>query len=204
LNAANLELNCAHLTEQWSSDEPLEDLWKRISVIHTSVAVAGGNPITDGSTIELTLEALQKSGVYDHAITPWYDKDATDHTWANFMLHFTKHEKERHRKLTARTTGFHGANIAKTPVTPEKAPAPFPPINAYVAKASPASYDSNNITLYYCWTHGLSHTAGHTSHTCENKAEDHQDAATLDNRMGSVNKIAFGHSGKARQVKTKA
>jgi hypothetical protein len=194
LNAANLKLNRARLTEQWSPDEPLEDLWKRIRVIR-SVATAGGNPITDGSTIELTLKALQKAGVYDHAITTWYDKDEIDHTWPNFMLHFTKHEKERHRKLTARSAGFHGANNAKTPVTPEKAAAPSPPLVAYVAQEGPASFDSNNITLYYCWTHGLSRTAGHTSHTCENKADNHQDSATLDNRMGGVNKIAFGRSG---------
>jgi hypothetical protein len=203
LTAADLELNRACLTEQWSPDEALEDLWKCIRVIH-SVTVAGSNAITDGATIELTLEALQKAGVYDHAITTWYDKDETDHTWGNFMLHFTKHEKERHRKLTARTAGFHGANLAKTPVTPEKAPAPSPPPNAYAATAGPASYDSNNITLYYCWTHGLSRTAGHTSHTCKNKADNHQDAATLDNRIGGVNNIAFGRSGKARQVKPKA
>jgi hypothetical protein len=142
LNAANLELNRARLTEQWSPDEPLEDLWKRICVIR-SVATAGGNPITAGSTIELTLEALQKAGIYNHAITTWYDKDETDHTWANFMLHFTKHEKERHRKLTARSAGFHGANIAKTPMTPKKAAAPSPPIVTYVAKEGPASFDSN-------------------------------------------------------------
>jgi hypothetical protein len=136
LNAANLKLNRTRLTEQWSPDEPLEDLWKRTRIIR-SVAVAGGNAITDGSTIELTLEDLRKAGVYDHAITMWYDKDETDHTWANFMLHFTKHEKERHRKLTARTAGFHGANLVKTPVTPEKIAALSPPQKRLLPRKAP-------------------------------------------------------------------
>jgi hypothetical protein len=79
LTLADLESNRTKLTEQWNPDEPLENLWKRIRIIR-SVAVAGGSAITDGSTIELTLEALQKAGVYDHAVTTWYDKDNIDHT----------------------------------------------------------------------------------------------------------------------------
>jgi hypothetical protein len=106
LNAADLETNRSKLIEQcWNPDDPLENLWKRIRIIR-SVATAGGSTITDGSTIKLTLESLLKAGVYDHAITTWYDKDEIDHTWANFMLHFTKHEKERHRKIV-KNDGTH-------------------------------------------------------------------------------------------------
>jgi hypothetical protein len=201
LTSADLETNRTKLTEQWNPDEPLENLWKRISDIR-GVATAGGSDINDGSTIELTLEALQKAGVYDHAITTWYDKDEIDHTWPNFMLHFTKHEKERHRKLTARTAGFHGANNA-TPVSPEHLPPPANTNegNAYRGTEGTPKFSSNSIELYYCWTHGLSRNAEHTSTNCKNKADNHQATATLDNRMGGVNRISFGRSGKARQNK---
>jgi hypothetical protein len=197
LTAADLENNRSKLTEQWNPDEPIEDLWKRIRVIR-SVATAGGTAITDGATIELTLDALQKAGVYDHAITTWYDKDTDDHTWPNFILHFNKHEKERHRKMTARAAGFHGANNAQAPVTDDEADQ-----QVNNATTQPTSFQSNNITLYYCWTHGLSRNADHTSSTCANKADHHHDNATVDNRMGGVNKISFGRSGKPRDNKKK-
>jgi hypothetical protein len=108
-------------------------------------------------TTTLTLEALQKAGVYDHATTMWYDKDETNHTWPNCVLHFTKHEKERHHKMTARAAGFHGANK----ITPKlkTAPKETPDGNAYGSNEDPAAFKSNNIELYYCWTHGLSRNA---------------------------------------------
>jgi hypothetical protein len=150
------------------------------------------------------LDALQKAGVYDHAITTWYDKDTTNHNWATFILHFNKHEKECHRKMTARAAGFHGANHTKTPVTPDKQPpSDNEPDQEANNATAPAGYQSNNITLYYCWTHGLSRNAEHTSHTCANKADNHQTTATVDNRMSGVNKISFGRSGKAREQKKK-
>jgi hypothetical protein len=147
------------------------------------------------------LGALQKAGVYDHATTTWYDKDETDDTWPDVMLHFTKHEKERHCKMTARAAGFHGAN--KITPEPQTAPKENPDGNAYGSKEDPSAFKSNSIELYYCWTHGLWRNSEHTSCKCERKAGNHQDNATLDNRMGGVNKISFGKSGKARQLNLK-
>jgi hypothetical protein len=155
LTAADLEANRSKLTEQWNADDPLEDLWKRIRIIR-GVAQAGGSIITDGATIELTLEALQKAGVYEHAVTTWYNKDEAEHTWPNFMLHFTKDEKEQHRKMTARAAGFHGANMAQTPDIPEPAPSPPPTVippnnNVYsgtqTAPTGTLAFNSNNNFL---------------------------------------------------------
>lgn len=41
--------------------------------------------------------------------------------------------------------------------------------------------------IHYCWSHGFSNNPRHTSSTCRNKKEGHQDAATKDNRMGGSN-----------------
>jgi hypothetical protein len=43
---------------------------------------------------------------------------------------------------------------------------------------------SKTPTRGYCWTHGSSKNGNHTSMTCKNKDAGHQDAATVDNKMG--------------------
>jgi hypothetical protein len=95
LHANDLEGNQQNLTDQFlNPDEPFKNIWKRIRII-CAVATAGGEAISDSATIELTLSALNKAGVYDHAIKNWYDKPEVDQTWDNFVLHFNKHEKQR-------------------------------------------------------------------------------------------------------------
>ena len=50
-----------------------------------------------------------------------------------------------------------------------------------------ASYN-RNVTNKYCWTHGA---CGNTFHKCNSKASGHQDAATLENRMGGSNAFSL-------------
>ena len=56
-------------------------------------------------------------------------------------------------------------------------------IEAHLA-ALGAKKDKEPKTKYYCWTHGLSISAAHTSATCRNKRAGHQDQATLANKLG--------------------
>jgi hypothetical protein len=58
-----------------------------------AIATQGGEPISDGTAIQLTLLALGKTGVHSHAIETWSNKDEANHTWENLQLHFNKHEK---------------------------------------------------------------------------------------------------------------
>jgi hypothetical protein len=127
LNANDLEADRHKLTDQWNPDKPFENIWKRIRII-CAVATAGGEAISDNVTIELTLSALNKAGVYDHAIENWYNKPEADQTWDNFVLYFNKHEKQRLRKLTAKAAVYHGANkaTAVTPPVPAAATVPLP------------------------------------------------------------------------------
>jgi hypothetical protein len=108
LTASDLEINRDHLTKARNPGEPIENLWKTIKIVR-AIATQGAEPISDGTTIQLTLCALGKTGVHSHAIETWYDKDDTNHTWPNFLLHFNKHEKTRISKLMAQAAGFHGA-----------------------------------------------------------------------------------------------
>jgi hypothetical protein len=198
LNANDLEANRHKLINQWNPGEPFENICKRIRIIR-AVATAGGETISNNVTIEPTLSALNKAGVYDHAIENWYDKPEVDQTWDNFVLHFNKHEKQRLRKLTAKAAGYHGANkaTAVTPPAPAPAPATVPPPGNRPPRPF---FSSNIIELFYCWSHGVSKNPEHTSGSCNSKGEGHHDDATINNREGGINKINFGRSGKQRRI----
>jgi hypothetical protein len=144
----------------------------------------------------LTLLALGKTGVHSHAIQTWFDKDEAGHTWANFQLHFNKHEKTWLNKLTAQAARFHSAQKGSSTVPTVNT---LPPA-AYQAGKSKGSYKSNGIPLFYCWSHGLSKNLEHTSRTCNYQSDGHRPDATIDNRPGGINKINIGRSGKPCRV----
>ena len=115
LTASDLERNRDKLTKAWNPDNPIKNLWKNIKIIQ-AIATQGTEPIADGTTIQLTLLALGKTGVHSHAIETWFNKDKADHTGTNFQVHFNKHEKTWLNKMMAQADGFHGAqNATHTP-----------------------------------------------------------------------------------------
>lgn len=173
MTAAEIEKNRQKLTEEINIDEPLSKLWAKILDVQS--AAPETEPISDSAAITLTIAVLEKTGVYETDITAWNNKSAADKTMANFRNHFNKANKERLRKLTAKTAGLHGANAAST--APRNVPAPYhhPTVGG--------------ATMAYCHTHGLSTNLAHTSATCTKKAEGHKDDATADNMMGGNRNI---------------
>jgi hypothetical protein len=181
LDAVTLETNRDRLKEQWNPDEPFENFWLHIKNVR-AVAASGEHPISDFHTMSLAQTALRQAGVYDHAISQWYDKLAADQTWTNFVLHFNHHEKKRKESLTAQNAGFHGANRATGLPPPHAPPALIPdapPTNAF------------HMSGYYCWSHGLSNVSQHTSATCNNKREGHIDDATAYDIKGGTQRFNF-------------
>jgi hypothetical protein len=79
-------------------------------------------------------------------------------------------------------------------VTPDASEQPNPALAAAIKQADTKSnYTCQDIPLYYyCWTHGLSKNKAHTIEWCTNPQEGHEKEATLENRLGGVNKINFG------------
>jgi hypothetical protein len=152
-------------------------------------------PITDGTTIELTLLALQTAGVYEHLIDTWNDKPTTEHTFANFKAHVNLQEKTRLKKLTAKAAGYHAANgIIQAP--PDLVEEPPPTIQGKAFAATPATHPTivvDKLELCYCWSHGLQKS--HTSATCKQPGEGHQKEATAINRLGGSTYFAFGRQG---------
>jgi hypothetical protein len=197
LTASDLKINQDKLTEAWNPDHPIENLWKNIK-ISQAIANQGGGPISNGTTIQLTLLALGKTGVHSHAIETWYNKDDAKHIWPNSLLHFNKHKKTCINKMTAQAARVHGAQNA-TRIPPDDQ------ANASAAQQVGKSkniFVSNGIPLFYCWTHSLSKTSQQTSKSGNNQSEGHCAKATIKNRFGGVNKISFSQSGKQRRVPT--
>ena len=109
-----------------------------------------------------------------------------------FKLHFEAGNKERERKLTARTAGYHGANAACVVITDTDEPVPE---TAAAAMQQNTATQGGNIRLesgklmYYCWSHGLGLNSRHTSASCQRQKEGHQVTATADNIMAGCNLI---------------
>jgi hypothetical protein len=145
----DLEVNRNKLATPWNPDEPIENLWLQIKHIR-SVATVGGEPLTNGTVMRLTLSALEKLG-YANPIKTWRDKPEADRAWANFVPHFEHGEKERGRLLTAANAGYHDANTAVTPDV-----AMSPPIRALASAATmPTQFQYNNCPLLILATAGL-------------------------------------------------
>ena len=197
-----LERNRAALSEAWNFDDPIEDLWAKLANIQR-VAILGNVPIPEITIVTLTLAMIEKTGLLATTTEKFRLRPVSEWTIALFKSEFQLGNKERIRRLTAGTAGFHGAHHAAAPptaVTPNNAsasaaavtPAPIP--NALAA--------SRHVTvkggkMYYCWTHGLGPHRNHTSATCHRKAEGHKDNATAFKMQGGNNTIA---SGRPRQL----
>ena len=177
-----LEINRNLLSADWNPDNPMEDLWNRIHEVQR-FAEAGNDPIPDTTAVRLTLPVLEKTGVFSLATEDWRKKDDAEWTLENFKTLFTKANKERRRKLTAQSAGFHGAHAANAATT-----ATVPPTDT----ATAYSMKSDGCTMYYCWSHGLGKNRSHTSLTCNRKGEGHKDNATVTNMMGGCNTIMRG------------
>jgi hypothetical protein len=182
------EQNRNRLSEEWNPDDPIENLWTRIADVRT-YATAAGQPIDEAEAIELTLAVLERTGVFTTAYDDWRKLDEATWTLALFMTTFTAANTERVRRLTIRTAGFHGANAA-VPATPSRQTA------SMIQQPVITSPGAGGTVIYYCWSHGYSKNAAHTSATCNNKREGHKNDANSEDRKGGNERMGVGRSSK--------
>ena len=189
----DLENNREKLKTAWNPDKPIETLWADVNAIR-QFAVAGDAEINDATTISLLLMMFDKSGLMGTACDKWRDKADANKTWANFRSHFTEENRRRVKRTTAAQAGFHGANLARLslnndPSPPKASNTSDESANAAKRNKSHAITTNDGVTMYYCWTHGLSTNKEHTSATCQNKAPGHCNDATVTNMQGGCNII---------------
>ena len=180
----DIEANRDKLSEPWNPDEPIESLWERITTVRY-YAEQAQEPITEATALRLTIAMFEKTGVLQDAIDIWRRKPTAQQTLVNFKEHFTTENKERIRKITSKTAGYHEANaVAGQPATTQQQ---LPPNNS---QNKTAAVVVDDIHFSYCWTHGLCRGKKHTSQTCRNPADGHQEDATITNMKGGCDRIS--------------
>ena len=168
-----LNENYARMNTAWNPPTPIEDLFTQLEE-GEKFATAGREDISPVAIVRMAYNLIEATGLFDLPCRDWRNKTDAEKTMDNFKDFFQKAEFDRRRNITSQSAGFHGAH--KATVTTPKAVAP-------VTTVAPTTSTS------YCWTHGTSKNAKHTSSTCENKAEGHQDDATSTDKKGGSTKI---------------
>lgn len=185
------ETNRKRLSEPFNIDLPIETLFTHVREIQLQAPAT--DPISDGAAIANTISVLEATGVFDNAISMWNSKSEAEKTMDQFHTFFFAQDKERRRKLTAKTAGFHGANAATAAPTHNITPPP--------GIAAPVIPDARvgTVNLYYCHTHGLTRNAQHNSATCTFKGPNHKDEATFANTMGGSNTFMQPKANRSRR-----
>jgi hypothetical protein len=178
ITADDLEANQERAKAPWNPNHPIEEVFEQL-LDAIDFAAAGEDPITNPTAVRMAVKIFEDSGVMDDAVKDWRKKAAADRTWANIQPFFHLANKERLRVVTANELGFANATQGQRPTE---------------VPATPAHTANNNNTggntgIYYCWTHGMTFSAAHTSATCAHKNEGHKDDATLRNMLGGKDRI---------------
>jgi hypothetical protein len=183
INVADLMENLERMQAPWHPDQGIDALFAQLK--HgREYAAAGNNPITDISAMSYGYANIEQTGLFEVACREWRLTPADAQTWANFEAKFRLADDDHGRTRTSHSAGYHRTNAATTPATiaPTATATPSNPAPRPVTRppAGPRPITS------YCWTHGLLRSADHTSANCKNKGENHQDGATMANKMGGA------------------
>lgn len=200
----DIDKNLKLMNSPWNIQDPIETLFTRIKGCMTFAATA--DPISEKSAVRAGLQILEATNQFPLACQEWRDKALAAKTMPNFVIHFSKADVSRKRTMTTRDAGFHRA--AQVNDTPTKATGI---VNLEIATtSSDLTNDSANsansrpptpnsratpnsnaspVGVHYCWSHGISTNAGHTSKTCNNKQEGHVDDSTIFDMKGGCNVV---------------
>jgi hypothetical protein len=180
VTADELSTNMDNLSRQWDADQQLEDLWAQIT--RCAAFAKDHDPITEKTIVRVTINNLEKSGVFTQAIQDWQKMKETDHTITNMKATFNLANKERLQSLSSSAAGFAGRVINNKENRPLQ-------INPAVPDG-PYSLAQNPLGFYYCWSHGLLLSReNHSSSTCCSRSPGHKEDATTRNMMGGNNTI---------------
>jgi hypothetical protein len=166
---------CDLSSTPWNPDRPIDDLWASVCTIRR-ITEDGNASITEVSTISLLLDMFETSGLLSSTTEKFRLSEPSSWTCKTFKREITRGNAKPLHQLTTGSSGYHGALAAYAP----------PAAGAQVAKPCPTVTNivCDGIQLYYCWSHGVSGYANHTSCTRMNRKAGHIASATLSNQQG--------------------
>jgi hypothetical protein len=188
-----LEDNRGRLSAEWNPDEGMEVLYTRITNVQQFAAEASApHVISDATTMHLVLTALERTGMFTDACADWRKRKPADHTLDNFRVDMDHAWKERNRRVKAKDVGYHDAlSASMQALSAGKENKPPGTANKPTSTSKPAAI-VDSVAMYYCWSHGLGFSDQHTSHSCNNKKDGHQDDATIKSRKGGSTYLNVG------------
>ena len=197
ITTADLTQNLISIQAPWDTNRGIDSLFLQIQTCR-QYAEAGDDPISDLAAIRFGYENIFKTGRFEHSCRSWREKaNDLQKSYTGFCEHFRWADNDRRNNVTTQSAGYHGMNRATATAPPAAwtGPTPTAVVQGANAANSPPAAPGNHPApavpplLTYCWTHGSSINASHTSATCKHKADGHQENATNDNKMGGSSKI---------------
>jgi hypothetical protein len=192
-----LNTNREKLDATWDASEPIHKLWSRTLDIQR-FATAGKMPIADVTIMHALITVLMKTGVFTTHITIWKQKPVNTWTMDTFKRFFNDADKER-LLHTAKEAGYANA-VKSTPTTNTK------------TDKGQANVESGNVNdktyvtlgdrkIYYCWSHGGSTNANHTSQTCNRQKDGHVSKSNWMNTCGGCTDMLISAENKQYRFK---
>jgi hypothetical protein len=206
ISLAEREANLTRMNEPWYPPAPIETLFETLQR-GVAFAAATGEPIADATVARIGYNQILRTGLFSDACRDWRLRDEVNQTYAEFVTHFKRQDRDRLESSTAGAQGYG----AMTCIVKEPKHEAEPQINSATSLTSdlaailkelqlhrttlnqqqttpPVSLPPAQVRMGYCWTHGSSNNIQHTSKTCTRKAVGHQDDATYRNKMGGSTK----------------
>ena len=164
----------------------------------------------DSQLAHMGYQIILQTGMFADGCRDWRLLPDANRTWHHFKAHFARQDRDRIETATAANTGFGGtafsvqailpptANATDTSTPTAAAVVALPTGAALIAllvelrdlraaaaaKPLPKAPPTKATARGYCWTHGSTTNAAHSSATCKNKAPGHVDSATWRNQQG--------------------
>ena len=174
VTARDLARNTNQMNQQWTSEQPIQNLWTQIQRARTYGAPY--DPITEQTAMRAAVSNLRNTGLFTDDIKNWENKPLADQTWLTLKLHFNQANNHRLENPTVADAGY----TAATKESDKE--------NAKKRTGEPLTH------WKYCWSHGLQKS--HDSTNCMYPKTGHVNTATLDDRHNGAMVIYAGNSGR--------
>jgi hypothetical protein len=191
ITTKDLDANEARMKAPYHSTTPISEFFDLLNEL-SDFAIAGKAPLGEANIVRSAYNNIYATGLYEAASRDWRNKPSDDQTLPNLRAHFQAAYEDL--SLTTLAAGYsvtnHSANSVSVS-TEEKLVSKIAQLESLVLKLTSTIEKRRDppiisATASWCWTHGTTRNAGHTSSSCRNKAHGHKSEATALNPMGST------------------